>query len=56
MKLKENVVATNLSEIIHKKNRESIAEELSVFLTDTYALYLKTQKYHWNIIGMHFKN
>lgn len=24
-------------------------------LADTYALYLKTQNYHWNITGLHFK-
>lgn len=54
MKLKENIDATNLSEIIHQKDREAIAEELSVFLADTYTLYLKTQNYHWNVTGMHF--
>lgn len=25
-------------------------------LADTYALYLKTQNYHWNVTGMHFKS
>lgn len=27
---------------------------LARFLADTYALYLKTQNYHWNVEGMHF--
>ena len=27
---------------------------LKVLLANTYALYLKTQNYHWNVKGMHF--
>ena len=30
-------------------------QSLHVVLADTYALYLKTQNYHWNIEGRHFK-
>lgn len=56
MKLVENTVATNMSEIINQKNREEIAKELSKFLADTYTLYLKTQNYHWNVTGMHFNS
>jgi len=29
-------------------------EILKVALADTYALYLKTQNYHWNVTGIHF--
>lgn len=29
--------------------------KLSVLLADTYALYLKTQNYHWHVKGPHFK-
>jgi starvation-inducible DNA-binding protein len=54
MKLQESLVATNLSEIINQEDRGKIAEGLSVFLADTYSLYLKTQNYHWNVRGMHF--
>lgn len=28
--------------------------ELKKCLADTYALYLKTQNYHWNVEGIHF--
>lgn len=28
--------------------------KLSVLLADTYALYLKTQNYHWHVTGAHF--
>jgi starvation-inducible DNA-binding protein len=28
--------------------------QLSILLANTYALYLKTQNYHWNVTGVHF--
>lgn len=33
---------------------EKIAEELTHFFADTYALYLKTQNFHWNVTGHNF--
>jgi starvation-inducible DNA-binding protein len=30
---------------------QKVSEELGHFLADTYALYLKTQNFHWNITG-----
>lgn len=33
-----------------------IASTLSVLLADTYALYLKTQNYHWHVKGPQFKS
>ncbi len=32
-----------------------VANKLSVILADTYALYLKTQNYHWHVRGSQFK-
>lgn len=32
-----------------------VAESLKAVLADSYALYLKTQNYHWNVEGPHFK-
>lgn len=29
---------------------------LKVVLANTYTLYLKTQNYHWNVVGAHFHN
>lgn len=29
--------------------------ELSILMADTYALYLKTQNYHWHVVGPQFK-
>ena len=33
-----------------------IVKTLSVLLADTYALYLKTQNYHWHVKGSQFKS
>lgn len=33
-----------------------IQEKLSVLMADTYALYLKTQNYHWHVKGSNFKS
>lgn len=35
--------------------RKSVAESLKGVLADSYALYLKTQNYHWNVTGPLFK-
>lgn len=40
-----------------KKNHvavHSVTESLSKLLANTYALYLKTQNYHWNVTGPNF--
>ena len=39
---------------IKRKDRDAIAEGLSVLLADTYTLYLKTHNYHWNVTGPMF--
>lgn len=33
---------------------QKVADELTHFLADTYALYLKTQNFHWNVKGADF--
>jgi starvation-inducible DNA-binding protein len=35
--------------------REDLLAQLSVILADTYALYLKTQNYHWHVTGPQFR-
>lgn len=37
------------------EGREKIANHLNQVLADTYALFLKTQNYHWNVRGVEFK-
>ncbi len=45
-------INTGLSEA----HRHQVAEGLSRFLADSYALYLKTHHFHWNVTGPHFKS
>ena len=40
---------------IQDSDRIDIANGLSVLLADTYTLYLKTHKYHWNVQGPMFQ-
>ena len=35
--------------------RNDLLAQLEVLLADTYALYLKTQNYHWHVTGPQFK-
>ncbi|ACT58792.1 Ferritin Dps family protein [Hirschia baltica ATCC 49814] len=39
---------------ISKDDRTAIADALSQVLADTYALYMKTHNYHWNVEGPQF--
>ena len=39
---------------ISKKGLHEVAEAMRTFLATTYALYLKTQNFHWNLVGMEF--
>ena len=36
------------------KDRKAVAEALSKLLADSYAVYLKTHGYHWNVRGPNF--
>ena len=40
---------------ISEASRKEIGEALARLLADTYALYLKTQNYHWNVVGPRFR-
>ncbi len=37
-------------------SNKPVVETLKKVLADSYALYLKTQNYHWNVEGPHFKS
>lgn len=41
---------------VAEEGRKTVADALSGVLADTYTLYLKTQNYHWNVTGPHFKH
>jgi len=36
-------------------SKEDLIQAMAKLLADTYALYLKTQNYHWHVKGPHFK-
>ena len=39
---------------ISEQHRQTLARHLCKLLASTYALYLKTQNFHWNVTGEHF--
>ncbi len=39
---------------MNEAQRKKISKGLDRLLADTYALYLKTQNFHWNLKGPHF--
>lgn len=41
---------------LSETERKDICAGLSKLLADTYTLYLKTQNFHWNVTGPHFKS
>jgi starvation-inducible DNA-binding protein len=41
---------------MQEKDRKHAAEGAARILASTYALYLKTQYYHWNVVGAEFYN
>jgi starvation-inducible DNA-binding protein len=48
-------MATRMKIAIDQKQREEIAEGLSLVLADSYRLYLKTHNFHWNVTGPMFQ-
>jgi len=41
---------------ISARDREKIAHGLSALLADSYALYLMTHNFHWNVTGPQFNS
>lgn len=52
MSKKKTAPAINIG--INAKDREKISNGLSHLLADTFALYLKTHNFHWNVTGPMF--
>ncbi len=44
----------NVQTGIQNADRKAVADGTARALADTYALYLKTQGFHWNVVGAHF--
>lgn len=45
---------TRINTGLDAKARDAVAASLSKLLADTYAVYLKTHGYHWNVRGPNF--
>lgn len=45
---------TRMNTGLDAKARDAVAASLSKLLADTYAVYLKTHGYHWNVRGPNF--
>ncbi|MDX5427443.1 MAG: DNA starvation/stationary phase protection protein, partial [Bacteroidota bacterium] len=41
---------------LEKEGRKQVSDLLGKALANSYALMVKTQNYHWNIRGLHFKS
>lgn len=50
MKSGDKLVSIGLAD----EQRSSVAEKLNMLLADEYALYVQTQKFHWNVVGPFF--
>lgn len=49
-------MATKIDIGISDKDRKRIADGLSRLLADSFALYLKTHNFHWNVTGPQFNS
>ena len=45
---------SNFQISVTESARKDLSERLGLLLADTYALYLKTQNFHWNVKGARF--
>ncbi len=52
--LKSKARVVNLNSGIKKDGVSHIVQVLSIALSSTYILYLKTQAFHWNVVGPNF--
>lgn len=52
--MKNNGTEINIG--INAEDRQKVAHGLSVFLADSYTLYLMTHNFHWNVTGPQFNS
>lgn len=52
--MKNNSTEINIG--INAEDRQKVAHGLSVFLADSYTLYLMTHNFHWNVTGPQFNS
>lgn len=52
--LKSTASESELHNGVDRDDRQELSQHLSTALADTYMLYVKTQAFHWNIVGPMF--
>ncbi len=52
--LKSTATESELHNGVDRDDRQELSQHLSAALSDTYILYVKTQAFHWNIVGPMF--
>lgn len=52
--LKSSAKENTLNVGLERKDRRKLADKLGECLADTYMLYVKTQSFHWNVVGPMF--
>lgn len=52
----KTLLGLKAQQILWEINMNGTEKTLAVLLADTYALYLKTQNYHWHVRGSQFKS
>ena len=48
--------STSLDKDLPREAAVTISEDLTTLLADTFALYLKTENFHWHMSGPHFRD
>lgn len=49
-------MSSTQSYALDPESRAKVAAGLARLLADSYTLYLKTQNFHWNVVGPHFSS
>src|SRR6266542_1486993 len=56
MPMTQKVTVSKIDIGLTDQQRAGVAGILDRTLSDLYVLYTKTRNYHWNVVGMHFRD
>ena len=56
MTVKQKATVSKIEIGLTDQQRAGVAQILDRTLSDLYVLYTKTRNYHWNVVGMHFRD
>jgi starvation-inducible DNA-binding protein len=55
MTMNQKATVSKIDIGLSEEQRAGVADILDRTLSDLYVLYTKTRNYHWNVVGMHFR-